>query len=522
MPAQVSSTLQAMGRGWLAGLVASAVIASACASQSPALSPESATSPAVEWVARVNDEGITREEWERALALDRAMSALAGQPAPDAEAVLQRLVNERLVLQRVSAGRALPSVEAAEARLRLLLARWNASEAQLEAVLSEHRLHRADVVAAIRRLLLVEEALRQVGDAAAVERWLAEQRRQARIGLLVSFSAPRVPTPQARAVAPPTPLVLAPPSPTPVQTPLVLAAQSTAPTPTSAPRLPKNPAPDFVLPSVDGRNVALSDFRGRAVVLNFWASWCPSCRAEAQDFGAFARAYRERNVVVVGVNLRESAEVVREFAGANGMDYPLLLDADGSVAQRYDVVGIPTTVFIDPIGDVRARHVGLLNAQQLAEYVQPLLEEFAPEARAPDFALPADDRSTVSLAALRGRPVVLVFYRSAGCGACQQYLRAVQAAHEQFARRNAQVLAIAVQGVTQASVVRALGQLSFPVLADEQHVVSEAFGVYNRFGDGLAAPAVFVIDAQGRVVWSHIGNSPEDYPPVETVLARLP
>lgn len=325
------------------------------------------------WVARVNDEGITREEWEHALALDRAMSALAGQPVPEAEAVLQRLVNERLVLQQARS-RPLPALTEAEARLRALLTRWNVSEAQLEATLSAHGLRREEVLAAVQRLLLVEQTLQQLGDAQAAERWLLEQRRQARISLFVSFSTPQPRPSQARAPLSATPLVLAAPSPTPVQTPLVLALQSATPLPTTPTPAPVNPAPDFTLRDVDGREVSLSDFRGQVVVLNFWASWCPSCRAEAQDFGAFARAYRARNVVVVGVNLREDTETVRAFAAANGMDYPLLLDVDGSVAQRYGVVGIPTTVFIDPIGEMRARHVGILNAQQLADYVQPLLE----------------------------------------------------------------------------------------------------------------------------------------------------
>jgi peroxiredoxin len=258
--------------------------------------------------------------------------------------------------------------------------------------------------------------------------------------------------------------------------------------------------------------------------LNFWASWCPSCRAEARDFGDFARRYRDRGVIVVGVNMREDAAVVRAFAEANGMDYPLLLDVDGSVGRMYQVVGIPTTIIVDAAGGIRGRHVGVLNATQLADYVAPLLAESSPVVQriAPDFTLPREDGRPVSLRDYLGRQsVVLLFYRSAGCGSCQQQLRAMQAEYARFRARDAEVLAIAVQGVTQASVVRELGQLEFPVLADEAHAVSEAFGVFNRLGDGLAAPAVFVIDEGGRIIWSHIGRDANDYPTPSDILSRI-
>ncbi|GIV85594.1 MAG: hypothetical protein KatS3mg052_2601 [Candidatus Roseilinea sp.] len=468
-----------------------------------------------------------REEWQRALARDRAMSALAGQSAPTPEASLQRLVNERLVLREARAAglaatpgsgypRACARCCAAGIRMRhRLTLPWRGKGCR-----------RGDALDAIRRLLVVEAYLARLGSEADAQQWMAERRRRAKVGLYASFSAP------------PTPSVLVAALPTPPATPLVLASagQATAsPTPALAPQPvvderapamapPENPAPDFTLLDLDGQPVRLSQFRGQVVVLNFWASWCPACRAEARDFGDFAQRYRGRGLVVVGVNLREDAATARAFAEANGMDYPLLRDADGAVSRMYDVVGIPTTIFIDAAGGMRARHVGVLNADQLADYIAPLLADLLPtEQPAPDFTLPREDGRMVSLRDYRGRQsVVLLFYRNAGCGSCQQQLRAMQTEYDRFRARGAEVLAIAVQGVTQASVVRQLGQLEFPVLADESHAVSEAFGVFNRLGDNLAAPAVFVIDARGRIIWSYIGRDANDYPAPSDILSRVP
>lgn len=480
-------------------------------------------------VAELDGEAISREEWQRTLALDRAMSALAGQPLPAPEESLQRLINERLALREARATGLSATPEQAAVRLQALLRRWNKDELALEAALAQHDLSRADILDAIRRLLVVEAYLARLGSKDDARRWMAERRQRAKVGLYVSFSVP--PTPavlMATSLRPPaTPLVLAPQSERATEamlTPLPQPAyeRTTDATPAPSPTaLPENPALDFTLPDLDGRPTTLSEFRGRIVVVNFWASWCPSCRAEARDFGDFARQYRDRGVTVVGVNLREDAATVRAFAEANGMDYPLLLDADGAVGRMYGVVGIPTTVIVDAAGSVRGRHVGVLNAAQIADYVAPLLADSSSVERriAPDFTLLRENGRQVSLRDYRGRqPVVLLFYRSAGCGSCQQQLRAMQAEYARFRARGAEVLAIAVQGVTQAGVVRELGKLEFPVLADEAHTVSEAFGVFNRLGDGLAAPAVFVIDAEGRITWSHIGKNANDYPAPSEIL----
>jgi peroxiredoxin len=456
-------------------------------------------------------------DWQRALALDRAMSALAGQPVPGVEDALQRLVNERLVLRLAQREGVSATVGQAEARLMALLARWGASEAQLSAALGEVGLDRAEAVEAIHRLLIVEAYLTRFESAELASRWLSEQRRQAKVSVYVDLaSQAEILLPSPTAHPPATPLVLAPSAAATVPLPPTLASATAVPPTPQA--LPDNVAPDFTLPDLKGQPVSLSRFRGKVVVMKFWASWCPACRAETPDFIKFTETHAPLGIVVLGVNLREDAGAVRAFAEDNSINYPLLLDSQGEVATRYQVVGIPTTVVIDPAGGVHSRHVGRLSAEQLAASIRPLLTRSSPA-----FTLPREDGRQVALSDYVGRQsVVLVFYRGAGCGACQQQLRALQSEYPRIRARSAEVLAVAVQSVTQAAIVRDLGQLDFPVLADERGEVSRLFGVFDRFQDGLAGPAVFIIDRAGQIVWSYIGGSGDGYPPVDQIARHLP
>lgn len=464
-------------------------------------------------VASVDGEPISELEWQQAVALDRMMSAFAGQPEPSAEAVLQRLVNQRLVLRQAQQLQLSATIPQAETRLAELIARWGIGQAELSTALTQAGLTRAQVLEAIRRLLMVEAYLARFGSHESASRWLTQQRQQARVSIYVDLAAQAQP-PRLRAAAlPATPLVLMPAQPTIAPsspTPSVSAPSTPTPSPDHA-------APDFTLPDLDGQPVSLSQFRGQVVVLNFWASWCPVCRAETRDVADFAREYRSRSVVVLGVNLREDAQTVRAFAQANDMAFPILLDSTGEVAARYQVVGIPTTIIVDAAGNIQRRRVGALTQAQLAEYVADWLPARPP---APAFTLPRENGQPVSLADYHGRSVVLLFYRSAGCGACLQQLRAFHAVYNRFKAMNAEVLAIAVQSVAQAQATQELNGFAFPVLADPRGQASTAFGVYNRLGDGLAAPAVFVVAPEGHITWSYIGQSANDYPSPEHVLKR--
>jgi peroxiredoxin len=113
------------------------------------------------------------------------------------------------------------------------------------------------------------------------------------------------------------------------------------------------PAPAFELPALDGRVVSSDDLAGRIVVLNFWATWCPPCRAEMAALDQAQAALLDRGVIVLGVNQQESQATVSRFAAEQGVSFTLLLDASGEVNQRYRVAALPTTYFIDRGGVIR-------------------------------------------------------------------------------------------------------------------------------------------------------------------------
>ena len=130
-------------------------------------------------------------------------------------------------------------------------------------------------------------------------------------------------------------------------------------------------APDFVLEdAVTGRPIRLSDYRGRTVVLNFWATWCVPCREEMPDLQRAFEAGRARgDVVVLGVNDKEPASVVTAYTKEVGATFPIGLDRTSAVRSQYGVVGLPGTFFIDRDGVIRSQNfgpVGTLLAEGIA------------------------------------------------------------------------------------------------------------------------------------------------------------
>ncbi len=118
-------------------------------------------------------------------------------------------------------------------------------------------------------------------------------------------------------------------------------------------------APDFTLTSPEGARVALSDFRGKTVVLNFWATWCPPCRAEMPELQAVWEERGEgRDLVVLAVDVEESADAVAGFVESLALTFPVVLDVDGAVADHYGLPGLPSTFFIDADGVLRAQVLG--------------------------------------------------------------------------------------------------------------------------------------------------------------------
>ena len=142
--------------------------------------------------------------------------------------------------------------------------------------------------------------------------------------------------------------------------------------------------PDFTLTSLDGKNVTLSDLRGKKVVLNFWATWCPPCKVEMPHMQNYYEQYAKKdNVEIIAVNLTSEerdvtadakVDSVMTFRDSFDLTFPILLDQDpkNSIGIAYQIITIPTTYFIDSNGYIQRAIKGPMNAEMLKKYVDAL------------------------------------------------------------------------------------------------------------------------------------------------------
>lgn len=131
------------------------------------------------------------------------------------------------------------------------------------------------------------------------------------------------------------------------------------------------PAPDFQVVLNDGRYVSLSDLQGRPVIINFWATWCPPCRAEIPDLVKAYEAYDD--LVIIAVNVEEGITTVRPFADEFRMSMPIAMDANGALQDLYQVNAMPTSFFIDRDGNIAAIWRGLLAGDMLEDMLAQIL-----------------------------------------------------------------------------------------------------------------------------------------------------
>jgi thiol-disulfide isomerase/thioredoxin len=134
------------------------------------------------------------------------------------------------------------------------------------------------------------------------------------------------------------------------------------------------PAPPLQLTTLNNEDVSLSDYLGKIVVLNFWATWCGPCREEMPLFEQAQQQYGSDKVIILAVNVREGTGTVRPFVERFALTYPILLDERGSVARRYRVRSFPTTYFIGRDGTVEGRRVGAYTRQILFGRIDQLLD----------------------------------------------------------------------------------------------------------------------------------------------------
>jgi cytochrome c biogenesis protein CcmG/thiol:disulfide interchange protein DsbE len=139
-----------------------------------------------------------------------------------------------------------------------------------------------------------------------------------------------------------------------------------------APQVGKE-APDFEVEGLDGESYRLSDFRGHPVWINFWASWCPPCRAESLDIEDVYQEKRDEGLVVLAISISEDADAVRDYVARTGMTFTVGLDEGTDVAAAYRIAGIPSHYFVDRDGVLQELHVGSMSKSTMEEKVDEIL-----------------------------------------------------------------------------------------------------------------------------------------------------
>lgn len=134
-------------------------------------------------------------------------------------------------------------------------------------------------------------------------------------------------------------------------------------------------APNFSVNDLNGKSVELTQVlkNKKVTLINFWATWCPPCRAEIPEFVKFYRKYSTKGVEILAINLQENGADVKNFAKNNGMNFPVLLDTSGRVGTMYQVMAIPTTFFVDSNGKIIDRIEGSTSMATLEAKVRSML-----------------------------------------------------------------------------------------------------------------------------------------------------
>ncbi|HQZ22266.1 MAG TPA: redoxin domain-containing protein [Thermoflexales bacterium] len=135
-------------------------------------------------------------------------------------------------------------------------------------------------------------------------------------------------------------------------------------------------APNFALKTLDDKTLSLSDLKGKVVIVNFWATWCPPCRAEMPALQAAQAEHEAQGLVVVGVNQLEDVSLVKAFQQASNYSLNFVLDSDGKTARAYNVAGLPTSFFINREGVIEhAEYGGAMTRALIESKLAPMLSQ---------------------------------------------------------------------------------------------------------------------------------------------------
>ncbi len=135
-----------------------------------------------------------------------------------------------------------------------------------------------------------------------------------------------------------------------------------------------NLAPDFTLKNLEGQDISLSSLRGKPVLINFWATWCPPCREEMPYLQQIYEEWSGEGLMLLAVDIGESPALVKEFLETHNFSMPVLLDTERIVSEKYNITAIPTTFFIDRDGIIRGKRIGAFsNKEEIEGYLGKII-----------------------------------------------------------------------------------------------------------------------------------------------------
>jgi cytochrome c biogenesis protein CcmG/thiol:disulfide interchange protein DsbE len=336
----------------------------------------------------VNGVALTLEEFGQLRAIDATMAGLAGHTPSAPGLLLEQWINGELARQQAAQMASAPvdSVDALDA----FLARTGRSRADLDAALAAAQVTPAAFDDYWQRLILADQFVRAAAAAqglaaADVVRSLQQAARisfgtaaSSLFATPVAAAAGDTPAADASAATPPA-AADAPTADARAADAATVAAATSAATPATTPAAVRGIetgmlAPEFALGALNvvSPTLSLAELQGKPAVLVFWTTWCPYClRQTPLMVEAYPRA-AEAGIQFVGIDVQEERNTVATYLAQHQIDYPILLDEQGSIAAQYAVQGYPTTYFLDSDGRIVARNVGALTGEQLNTYLQML------------------------------------------------------------------------------------------------------------------------------------------------------
>lgn len=132
------------------------------------------------------------------------------------------------------------------------------------------------------------------------------------------------------------------------------------------------PAPDFTLETLSGKEVSLSDYKGKIVMINFWATWCKYCDKEMPDMQKLYNKNKDDDFVVLAINVGESKKTAEKYINEEGYNFPVLLDNEGEIANTYLVSGLPTSYYIDKEGNLIGGVPGMMTYPQMNQVLEQI------------------------------------------------------------------------------------------------------------------------------------------------------